>query len=221
MRKKKISDVTFAFLDTETTGLSAAGGGRICEIAVLLVKDGKPQDFFQTLINPQGPIDPGAQRIHGISKAMVKNSPSFKQLAPKLMEILKDKTLVCHNAPFDLSFMQAEFRWAGIMMPKMPVVDTLTLARRHFRFERNNLGYIAKVLGIDAAGQHRAGNDVRILHKIFEHFLKEFGYRQAIFGEDGQLDIDFNGKGSVCVRNESWYLGKVKRMETLEDLLSI
>jgi DNA polymerase-3 subunit epsilon len=172
--KQPLNDVTFAFLDTETTGLSPRHGARVCELAILFVKDGKKVSEFTTLINPQGPIDPGAQRIHGISTDMVKDSPTFDKIAPRVYELLEGTTMVCHNAPFDVSFMKAEFESAGMEMPETSVLDTLRLARKHFKFPKNNLSTIAEALGVQTTGWHRAGNDVRILRGIFDHFLKDF-----------------------------------------------
>jgi DNA polymerase-3 subunit epsilon len=110
---------------------------------------------------------------------MVLHSPTFKQLAAGLKRRLQAKTLVCHNAPFDLCFLEAEFQRAGVSMPKVPVLDTLRLARRYFQFSHNNLGHIARSLGIEPQGWHRAGNDVQLLSKIFEVFLAEFSRKGA------------------------------------------
>ena len=76
--KSPIPELTFAFLDTETTGLSPLSGARVCEVAVLTSRAGERLEFYQTLLNPCCPIDPGAQRIHGISNEMVAKSPKFK-----------------------------------------------------------------------------------------------------------------------------------------------
>ena len=171
MLKRPVSEVTFAFLDTETTGLSPAAGARVCEVAVLAVRGGVEVGSLQSLVNPGCRIAPEAQRIHGISDAMVAGSPSFKELSPRLDAILEGSAMVCHNAPFDVGFLQAEYRLAGGSLPPVPVVDTLSIARRHFRFPRNSLGKIAETLGVSAEGWHRAGGDVRMLRAVFDHFL--------------------------------------------------
>lgn len=174
---KSIEEVVFSFLDTETTGLSSSRGGRVCELAILQVKGGAIVENFQELIDPQTPIEPGAYGVHGISDAMVAGKPSFRALAPRVSALLAGTVMVCHNAPFDESFLRAEFARAGSEMPAIPVLCTLKLARRHFSFERNNLGSIAAALDVETQGWHRAGNDVAILDKIFRYFLKEFSMR--------------------------------------------
>jgi len=171
--KSPISEVTFAFLDTETTGLSPAGGARVCEVAVVTSRGGARLELYQTLLNPGCPIDPGAQRVHGITDAMVAKSPRFPEVVPKLKEILETSVMVCHNAPFDVGFMTAEFSLAGHALPAMPILDTLPLARKHFRFPSNSLGNIARTMGVQPEGWHRAGNDVEMLRQVFDKMLAQ------------------------------------------------
>ena len=169
-----LQDVTFACLDTETTGLSAAGGGRICEVAISLSRNGQKIEEFSTLLNPGMPMHPDVIAIHGITNEMVASAPSFADIVPKLLAILEGCVLVAHNAEFDLSFLRCEMEHCGLRMPDYPVLDTLKLARKNGRFQRNNLGMIAATLGIDAAGAHRAMADVRMTEKILYIFLNEF-----------------------------------------------
>jgi len=174
-----IEAVTFSFLDTETTGLSSSRGGRVCELAILRVRGGKAVDSFQELIDPQVPIEFGAQAVHGITDSMVRGKPTFRALSPRVAKLLEGTVMVCHNAPFDEAFLRAEFERSGGAMPEIPILCTLKLARRHFSFERNNLGTIAQALGVETRGWHRAGADVAMLDKIFRYFLKEFSMRGA------------------------------------------
>lgn len=169
-----LQDVTFACLDTETTGLSAAGGGRICEVAISLSRNGQKIEEFSTLLNPGMPMHPDVIAIHGITNEMVASAPSFADIVPKLLAILEGCVLVAHNAEFDLGFLRCEMEHCGLRMPDYPVLDTLKLARKNGRFQRNNLGMIAAALGIDAAGAHRAMADVRMTEKILYIFLNEF-----------------------------------------------
>ena len=177
--KSLVSEVTFAFLDTETTGLSPAGGARVCEVAVVTSRGGARVESFQSLLNPGCRIDAGAQRVHGISDAMVAKSPVFSTVVPKLRELLDNAVMVCHNAPFDVGFIESEFRHAGLPMPKTPVLDTLQLARRQFRFFSNSLGNIAKTLGVEPTGWHRAGNDVEMLRQVFDKMLSQLAPKGA------------------------------------------
>lgn len=168
-----LTDVKFACLDTETTGLSPEGGGKICEVAVSVSKAGRPVDEFTTLINPGMPMHPDVIAIHGITNEMVKDAPKFADVLPKLLGVLDNCVIVAHNADFDLSFLQYEFEQCGMRFPKYPVIDTLKLARKSGRFEKNRLGFVAQQLGINCDGWHRAMADTKMAEQILYHFLTE------------------------------------------------
>ena len=169
-----LRETKFAVLDTETTGLSAATGGKICELAVSVSRNGQKIEEFSTLLNPQIPMHPEVIAIHGITNEMVKNAPVFADIVPQLLDLLDGCVLVAHNADFDLGFLHGEMAQCGLRLPNYPVLDTLKLARKNGCFARNNLGMIAASLGIDAAGAHRALADVRMTEKVLYHFLQDF-----------------------------------------------
>lgn len=171
---KPLSEVSFAVLDTETTGLSPRYGGRVCEVAVVTLKGGRETGRWETLIDPQCRIDSGAMAVHGITQAMVAGQPTFAEVADDLDDLLTGSVLVAHNAPFDVSFLSAEYARIGRVMPAVPVLCTLKLARRHFKFPSNKLGSIAESLGVGQSVAHRALADTAALGGIFSHFLAEF-----------------------------------------------
>ena len=167
----ELADLKFACLDTETTGLSPIGGGKICEIAVSVSQNGRVLEEFSTLLNPSILMSPEVIAIHGITNEMVKTAPTFEQILPQLLGLFENCVLVAHNADFDLSFLRAEFEACGVHFPPYPVVDTLKLARKSGKFERNRLGIIAQELGISCEGWHRAMADTKMAEQIFYYFL--------------------------------------------------
>ena len=172
-----LSEAVFAYLDTETTGLSAKNGGRVCELAVVSGQGGREVGRLSTSIDPQTPVQWGALAVHGITDAMLRGQPRFAEVADELAANLEGRVLVAHNASFDVNFLQAEFARLGRTMPEVRVLCTLRLARRHFKFPSNRLGAIAEALGIKMDGAHRAHADALALRGIFERFLAEFGKR--------------------------------------------
>lgn len=172
-----LSEAVFAYLDTETTGLSAKSGGRVCEVAVVSVQGGREVGRLSTLIDPQTPVQWGALAVHGITNAMLRGQPKFAEVADDLASRLEGTVLVAHNASFDVNFLTAEFARLGRPMPAVTVLCTLRLARRHFKFPSNRLGVIAEALGIKMDGAHRAHADAMALRGIFENFLVEFDKR--------------------------------------------
>ncbi|MCI0454582.1 MAG: WYL domain-containing protein [Candidatus Dadabacteria bacterium] len=177
MLYNNLQEVTFAFLDVETTGLDAYFGDRVCEIAILKTKEGRVLDKLETLINPGRSIPPQAVSIHGITNDMVKNAPFFRDIARDVLNSLKGSVIVAHNASFDLSFLLAECTNIQLMPPDNEVIDTLAIARRYYSFPSNGLGRIARHLGISVIGEHRAFGDVRITKQVFDYFLLDLDRR--------------------------------------------
>jgi len=168
MGRANIVETPYVAGDVETTGLSAANGHRVCEIALLRFLRGTVVDSFVSLVNPLRSIDPGASAVNGITDAMVLRAPTFADLFPGILEFLGDDPLVFHNAPFDLSFLHAEAHLAGGAWPGNPVFDTLRLARRTGRFRSHSLPVICRELGIGDAF-HRAESDAYAAGKLLLH----------------------------------------------------
>jgi len=167
----KLASRTLAFLDVETTGLSPWFGDRICEIAILRTEGDAILDTFDTLVNPERPLSPGAARVNGLTEIDLADAPLFAGIAAQVSLWLEDAILVCHNAPFDLSFVSSELNRLGHKLPPLEVIDTLQLARQHFAFASNGLQAIADALSIDRSGAHRALADTLTTRAVLEHFL--------------------------------------------------
>ena len=167
----KLASRTLAFLDVETTGLSPWFGDRICEIAILRTEGDAILDTFDTLVNPERPLSPGAACVNGLTEIDLADAPLFAGIAAQVSLWLEDAILVCHNAPFDLAFVSSELNRLGHKLPPVEVIDTLQLARQHFDFASNSLQAIADVLKIDRSGAHRALADTLTTRAVLEHFL--------------------------------------------------
>lgn len=169
-------DCPLAVVDVETTGLSARYGDRVIEIGLLRGEKGR-EITFESFVNPERPISPRATAVHGITQEMVEPAPRFAELADQVWQLLDGAVLVAHNAPFDLSFLNAERRFLDLPPLPNPVLDTLALARRHFYFPRNSLGAIALELGLAPEIRHRALADVLTTWEVLKRFLAELSAR--------------------------------------------
>ncbi|TJX14591.1 3'-5' exonuclease [Tissierella creatinini] len=101
------------FLDTETTGLNP---GSICQLSYLVIDQGEviPNNYYFKVDY----IEPGAQRVHGLSvKELVKLSNN-KGFIDCYKEFINDfnsaDILVAHNFNFDIRFIKTEFKRCGI-----------------------------------------------------------------------------------------------------------
>ncbi len=163
-----------AVLDLETTGLSAASGDRICEIAVVRgVPGGKPKKRkLQLLVSPEMPMPALAQSIHGIDDAMLADAPRFAEVHARLAKILDGAVVVAHSAAFDLGFLRAECHRAELALPDHgPVVCTLDMARHLYGFSRCSLQALAQRMQIPQRDAHRALDDAKVTFKVYQRML--------------------------------------------------
>jgi DNA polymerase-3 subunit epsilon len=165
-----LHETPLAFLDVETTGLRPDMGDRVVEIAVVRAQGLTEVTRFVSLVNPQRRLNPEAMRVNGILPIMVADAPVFSDLLGQLLPLFEDVVLVCHNAPFDLGFLEAELRLADAPVWDGVVLDTLAFAQRQYWFRRNSLSAIAHQLGIRSTGAHRALADVLTTQAIFRRF---------------------------------------------------
>ena len=126
-------------LDTETTGLSTAEKHKIVEIGCLELNDQIPtKNIFHTYINPERTVSADAYKVHGYTNKFLSHQKTFAEISDQFLNFIKDKKLVIHNAPFDLSFLNYELK----LINKKPidmknVVDTLQIARSKYTGAQN------------------------------------------------------------------------------------
>jgi DNA polymerase III subunit epsilon len=165
-------------LDTETTGLESALGHRIIEIGCVEMLNRRATGrHFHEYLDPERDIDAGAAAVHGITRDKLAGKPRFAQVAERFLEFVDGAELVIHNAPFDVAFLDAEFkRWAALtggepvtVRGRCRVLDTLALAREMHPGQRNGLDALCKRYSIDNSHRalHGALLDARILADVY------------------------------------------------------
>jgi DNA polymerase III subunit epsilon len=160
--------VRLAVLDTETTGLDPGQGHRVIEVAGIALDAGEIGDAWSTLVNPGRPIPPDASAVHGITDLMVRDAPSPAVVAAELEARCAGRTLVFHNAAFDLPFIDVLMRSGGRGPLLHAVVDTLGLARGLFGQGGNSLGALATRFGLPPAATHRALGDALTTARLLQ-----------------------------------------------------
>jgi DNA polymerase-3 subunit epsilon len=160
-------------LDTETTGLDPRTGHRLIELACVELEDFLPTGrTFHRYVHPDRPIDPDAQRVHGISIAFLADKPRFHdaQVCDAFLEFVGGAALVAHNAGFDRGFINAELERAGrTVLDEARWVDTLSLAQRRFPGMYNSLDALCKRYKISLAerDKHGALIDAQLLAAVY------------------------------------------------------
>lgn len=170
--KLKIEEAPFVVLDTETTGLKPHGGDRLTEIGLLEIKSGTKPTSVSYLINPERLIPDEVTAKTGIRTADVVSAPLFAEVMDHVHTLMAGAVLVAHKADFDLGFIGAEFGRHGRRPPVQPVIDTLQLAKRNFKFPDYKLTTIAAELGIHVRPDaHRAFADVEMTANILREMI--------------------------------------------------
>ena len=169
--------------DTETTGLSFAGGDRLVEIGcVEMVNRVETGRTFHAYYHPERNMPAEAQAVHGISEAFLSDKPKFAEAVDDLIAFLDDAPLVAHNAGFDFSFLNGELQRCGrpiIHVRRM--VDTLQIARSRHPGAKHTLDALCSRFGIDRSHRvlHGALLDAQLLAQVYVELL---GGRQIGLG---------------------------------------
>ena len=161
-------------LDTETTGLEPKQGHRIIEIGCVEIENRRSTEKqFHVYLNPDREIEDGAFDVHGISNEFLSDKPHFADIAQELIDFIRDSELIIHNAPFDVAFLNAEFKQLGKQWGKIEdyckVTDTLLIAREKHPGQKNNLDALCKRYEIDNSQRdlHGALLDAQILLDVY------------------------------------------------------
>src|SRR5450830_1468602 len=150
--KKNIRQVV---LDTETTGLNARDGNRIIEIGCVELIDRKlTGNNYHQYINPERESEEGALAVHGLTTEFLSDKPKFAEIAEEFRTFIAGAELIIHNAPFDIGFLNAEFK--RLNLPPVHeqvhgVIDTLVQAKEMHPGKRNSLDALCDRYGVSNA----------------------------------------------------------------------
>ena len=162
-----------AVVDLETTGGNMYED-RVTEVALLRFEGGKITQH-QWLVNPEQPISPFITRLTGIDNEMVAAAPTFAELVPMLLPLLRGTLVVAHNSRFDYTFLRHEFRRAGVCFAA-PALCTVQLSRRLYpEFHKHNLDSIIERFDLAVESRHRAMADVLVLADFLEKSIAQAG----------------------------------------------
>ena len=161
-------------LDLETTGANPTTD-RITEVGLLHVESGGIASW-SSLVNPCQSIPPFIQRLTGIDDAMVADAPLFADLAPALLDHLKNRVFVAHNARFDYTFLRNEFKRLGLTF-RAKVLCTVQLSKKLYPDEfKHSLDALITRHGLEYHGErHRALTDAELIYQFLQAAVKDLG----------------------------------------------
>ncbi|MEM9708363.1 MAG: DNA polymerase III subunit epsilon [Pseudomonadota bacterium] len=187
-------------LDTETTGLDPEAGDRIVEIGAIELEGHMPSGRqFHEYINPERAMSEEAFAVHGLGDDFLRDKPVFADIGSKFLDFIGTAKLVIHNAAFDMKFLNAELKWAGLgTIPYDRATDTLEIARKKFPGSPASLDALCRRFAIDNSARtlHGALLDSEILAEVY---LELIGGRQPEFG----LNLAVGGESQGSQREEA------------------
>lgn len=187
--------------DTETTGLSPAGGDRLVEIGCIeIVNRVETGRHYHCYFNPDRSMPSEAEAIHGLSDIFLSDKPRFADKVEELLEFVADSPLVAHNASFDFGFLNHELERCGrpaVCFSRM--VDTLPLARTRHPGAKHSLDALCTRYGVDRSQRikHGALLDAQLLVQVYVELT---GGRQIGLGLAADVPQSDAGADAVVVQ---------------------
>ena len=188
-------------LDTETTGLSVKEGHRIVEIGCIELKDQIPtKNKFHCILNPERKVSEKAFNVHGYSDKFLEDKKKFKEIADNFLNFIGEKTLIIHNAEFDLGHLNNELTLIGKkQIKKERVIDTLELAKIKYPGSLINLDSLCKRFKIDNSKRtkHNALIDCDLLSKVYINLIDQKESTLNFNTKENNLQNDMNQKSKI------------------------
>ena len=169
-------------LDTETTGILPEEGHRIIEVgAVEILNREITGSEFQAYIQPNKTVGDSVN-IHGISDNFLINKPQFDKISNDLLSFIDGATLIIHNAPFDLGFLNNELKIMGIskkIEDICSIIDTLEISKKERPGRMHGMDALSRNFKINTEARfsvddqkkkikhHGALSDAQILAEIY------------------------------------------------------
>jgi len=186
-------------LDTETTGIEPSEGHRIIEIACCEVLDREiTNSEFHEYVQPDRTVGDSV-RVHGITDKFLNGKPKFEEVAEEFLEYIDGSTLVIHNAPFDLGFLNHELKLMGLeetIEDRCSIIDSLELSKEQRPGTMHNLDALCRRFEIDASARtvHGALLDAQILAQVY---LAMTGGQSTLFTESAATADSNNNNASI------------------------
>ncbi|MDA3879392.1 MAG: exonuclease domain-containing protein [Prolixibacteraceae bacterium] len=198
------------FFDLETTGINVASD-RIVEIALLKIKPNEEKEELLMRINPEMPIPEQSSRIHDIYDDDVKDAPTFREVAKKVVSFIEGCDLAGFNSNrFDIPLLAEEFLRAGvdIDMKKRKFVDVQTIFHK---MEKRTLSAAYKLYcKKDLENAHSAMADTKATYEILKAQLDTY--------ENTEYE-DNNGNVSIPIKNDMNALSEFSSFDKFVDFM--
>ena len=172
---------SYVCIDLETSGLNPKTD-KIIEVGIVKVENNVITEEWETLVNPDRPIDERITELTGIRDEQLVSAPSITEVLPKLIELVGDSALLGHSVLFDYSFVKKAAVNQKMSFEKEGI-DTLKIARKYLAdLESRSLSYLCEHYGI-CHSAHRALHDAKATIELYRKLAEQFYEKEEAEGE--------------------------------------
>ena len=204
-------------LDTETTGFNANDGDRLIEFAGLEMIDRRlTGQYLHLYVHPERDVPEDAVRVHGLTLAVLeeKNAPVFAKVGAEIADFIRDAELIIHNAPFDVGFLNMEFKRMGLPPVEQLaacITDTLKMAKERYPGQKNSLDALCTRLDVDRSRRvfHGALIDCELLAEVY------LGMTRSQFSLTDAFDSPENETAATVAQATHSVSAKTRRLSVL------
>lgn len=177
--QKKIEDLEFVILDTETTGLNLEKD-RILSIGALKLYQGrlKVKEAFEVYVK-QEHFSKDSVPIHGLLQESVSHQISEKTAVEMLRAYIGDAIIIGHHIRFDMEVLRRAFLRHDLTPITNLCLDTGMLYRKTLlktpllrKKEHYSLDDLARRFDLNCKDRHTALGDAYLTAMAFQHILE-------------------------------------------------
>ena len=166
----------FVVVDIETTGLSWTQN-EIIEIGAIRFNTDGTNERFSKFIRPMEKVPLFIYKLTKIREEDLRQANRAKIVLKELSDFISDEDIiVCHNADFDIKFLNHHLSKNRLQEIGNPILDTVVLSRIFLPFLNNHkLGSVAEYFQINLENAHRAIYDAEatglVLQKLTDFII--------------------------------------------------
>lgn len=214
------------FFDIESTGLNIPTDSivELSFVKIVPTEDGSNETIIKTWRlcpwdyenNCQKKMDPGAEKVHGISDAAVADCPKFKDVVVEVGQFMADCDLAGYNsAKFDLPMLAEEFERVrkychknfkmDLHEKKMVDVQNIFYLREPRNLKAAHIFYC----GCDFEGAHGAEADTVATYEVLKGQLDKYPYDKEQTPDGLQNDMEWLAQYSTGSRKTVDFAGRI------------
>jgi DNA polymerase III subunit epsilon len=139
-----------------------------CAVGIVRMENGEVTDKKYWLIRPPSLFfSRFNSELHGIYPKDVVNEPCFYELWPEISTMLEGRTVLAHNASFDMGVLRAVIKRYDLLPVDFRYGCTVRISRKHFKNVPNHkLSTLGNFLGL-RFNHHNALDDALTCAQVF------------------------------------------------------